>query len=125
MKTRTAPWNVPRHSHRSGISSIETLDDSNPAWHPPPIFVQRDAPRSFIYREITAESYQRIDQYPELADEFDLEKTPGPSVLSWMWRERFDDAVRELVKTGEMDYAPVLTAGECVEIVVSASTPPD
>jgi len=24
-----------------------------------------------------------------------------------------------------MDYAPVLTAGECVEVVVSASTPPD
>lgn len=42
--------------------------------------------RSFIYREITAESYQRIDQYPELADEFDLEKTPVPSVLSRTWR---------------------------------------
>ena len=26
---------------------------------------------------------------------------------------------------GEMDYAPVLTAGECVEIVVSALIPPD
>ena len=26
---------------------------------------------------------------------------------------------------GEMDYAPVLTAGECVEIVASALIPPD
>jgi hypothetical protein len=26
---------------------------------------------------------------------------------------------------GEMEYAPVLTAGECVEIVVSALIPPD
>jgi hypothetical protein len=26
---------------------------------------------------------------------------------------------------GEMDYAPVLTAGECVEIVASAPIPPD
>ncbi|WP_231190409.1 hypothetical protein [Haladaptatus sp. DYF46] len=26
---------------------------------------------------------------------------------------------------GEMDYAPVLTAGECVELVCSALVPPD
>lgn len=26
---------------------------------------------------------------------------------------------------GEMEYAPVLTAGECVEIVISALIPPD
>jgi len=26
---------------------------------------------------------------------------------------------------GEIDYAPILTAGECVELIVSALIPPD
>jgi hypothetical protein len=76
----------------------ETLEDPYPAWHPAPYDFEGML-RIFIYHEITAESYQYIAQYPELGNEFDLEKTPGPSVLSRTWRERFDDDEREFVET--------------------------
>ncbi|GGL71753.1 transposase [Halocalculus aciditolerans] len=76
----------------------KTLEDAYPAWHPAPYDFEGML-RIFIYHEITAESYQRIAEYPELADEFGLEKTPGPSVLSRTWRERFDDDAREFVET--------------------------
>ncbi len=38
---------------------------------------------------------------------------------------RLTDFLLKAGVDGEMDYAPVLTAGECVEIVVSALIPPD
>jgi hypothetical protein len=38
---------------------------------------------------------------------------------------RLTDFLLKAGVEGEMDYAPVLTAGECVEIVVSALVPPD
>jgi hypothetical protein len=38
---------------------------------------------------------------------------------------RLTDFLLKASVDGEMDYAPVLTAGECVEIVVSALIPPD
>ena len=38
---------------------------------------------------------------------------------------RFTDFLLKAGVDGEMDYAPVLTAGECVEIVASALLPPD
>jgi len=76
----------------------ETLEDPYPAWHPAPYDFEGML-RILIYHKITAESYQCIAEYPELADEFDLKKTPGPSVLSRTWRERFDDDAREFVET--------------------------
>jgi len=38
---------------------------------------------------------------------------------------RLTDFLLKTSVDGEMDYAPVLTAGECVEVVVSALIPPD
>jgi IS4 transposase len=38
---------------------------------------------------------------------------------------RLTDFLLRAAVDGEMEYAPVLTAGECVEIVVSALIPPD
>jgi len=38
---------------------------------------------------------------------------------------RLTDFLLKAGVDGEMDYAPVLTAGECVEIVASALIPPD
>ena len=38
---------------------------------------------------------------------------------------RLTDFLLKAGVDGEMEYAPVLTAGECVEIVVSALIPPD
>ncbi len=38
---------------------------------------------------------------------------------------RLTDFLLKADVNGEMDYAPVLTAGECVEIVISALIPPD
>jgi IS4 transposase len=38
---------------------------------------------------------------------------------------RLTDFLLKADVDGPMDYAPVLTAGECVEIVVSALIPPD
>jgi hypothetical protein len=38
---------------------------------------------------------------------------------------RLTDFLLKAGVDGEMDYAPMLTAGECVEIVVSALVPPD
>jgi IS4 transposase len=38
---------------------------------------------------------------------------------------RLTDFLLKAGVDGEMDYTPVLTAGECVEIVVSALIPPD
>nr|WP_238717440.1 hypothetical protein [Natronorubrum halophilum] len=38
---------------------------------------------------------------------------------------RLTDFLLKAAVNGEMDYAPVLTAGKCVEIVVSALIPPD
>nr|WP_281377746.1 hypothetical protein [Halosimplex pelagicum] len=38
---------------------------------------------------------------------------------------RLTDFLLKASVDGEMTYTPVLTAGECVEIVVSALIPPD
>jgi IS4 transposase len=38
---------------------------------------------------------------------------------------RLTDFLLKAAVDGEMEYAPVLTASECVEIVVSALMPPD
>ena len=38
---------------------------------------------------------------------------------------RLTDFLLKACVDGEMDYAPVLTAGECVEFVASALIPPD
>jgi hypothetical protein len=38
---------------------------------------------------------------------------------------RLTDSLLKAGVAGEMDYAPVLTVGECVEIVASALMPPD
>jgi len=38
---------------------------------------------------------------------------------------RLTDYLSKAGVDGEMDYAPVLTAGECVELVALASIPPD
>lgn len=38
---------------------------------------------------------------------------------------RLTDFLLKAGVDGEMDYAPVLTAGECVELVASALIPPD
>jgi hypothetical protein len=40
-------------------------------------------------------------------------------------RRRLTDFLLKAGVDGKMNYAPVLTAGECVEIVVSALIPPD
>jgi hypothetical protein len=77
---------------------METLEDAYPEWHPTP-YAFEGMLRIFIYREITAESYHHVAEYPEIADEFGLEGMPGPSVLSRTWRERFDGDVREFVET--------------------------
>jgi IS4 transposase len=38
---------------------------------------------------------------------------------------RFTDFLLKVGVDGEMDYAPALTVGECVELVASALIPPD
>jgi hypothetical protein len=55
--------------------------------------------RLFLYREITGESYRTLGQYPELAGVFGLKRIPGESVLSRVWRYRFDEGVREFITT--------------------------
>jgi hypothetical protein len=44
-------------------------------------------------------------------------------VLYNIWR--LTDFLLKADVDGPMDYAPVVTAGECVDIVVSALSPPD
>lgn len=44
-------------------------------------------------------------------------------LLHNIWR--LTDFLLKAAVDGEMDYAPVLSAGECVEIVASPLVPPD
>jgi hypothetical protein len=84
------------------ISTVEaqfdTLTDSYPDWHPAPYSFDGMI-RLFLYQEITGASYRQLETYPELATAVGLEKTPGESVLSRTWRNRFTDAVQEFITT--------------------------
>lgn len=81
-------------------STIRTkyLDDSYPEWHPAPDSFLGMV-RLLIYREITGESYRALARYQELAEPFELDHIPDESVLSRTWRNRFDDDVREFVRS--------------------------
>jgi len=78
---------------------FETLKDGYPDWHPGPHPFEGIL-KLFYYREITGQSYRTLAKYPELADAFGLTRIPDESVLSRAWRHRFDDGVREFIRTG-------------------------
>lgn len=84
---------------RSIDGPFETLDDGYPEWHPGPHPFEGSI-KLFYYREITGQSYRGLAEYPELADAFGLDRIPRESVLSRAWRHRFDDDVREFIRTG-------------------------
>jgi hypothetical protein len=72
------------------------LEDGYPEWHPAPDSFWGTL-RLFIYREVTGDSYRTLETYQELAEPFGLDHVPDESVLSRMWRNRFDGGVREYV----------------------------
>ncbi|WP_306060743.1 hypothetical protein [Natronococcus wangiae] len=76
----------------------EYIDDSYPEWHPAPDSFLGMV-RLLIYRKITGESYRALARYQELAEPFGLDHIPDESVLSRTWRNRFDDGVREFVRS--------------------------
>nr|WP_239642058.1 transposase [Natrinema versiforme] len=76
----------------------EYLNDSYPEWHPSPDSFLGMV-RLLIYREITGESYRALARYQELAELFGLDHIPDESVLSRTWRNRFNDGVREFVRS--------------------------
>jgi len=78
--------------------STDQLEDGYPEWHPAPDSFQGML-RLFIYREITGESYRALETYQELAEPFELEHIPDESVLSRTWHNRFDNGVREFVRS--------------------------
>lgn len=79
-------------------AQFDTLDDSYPGWHPAPYSFDGMI-RLFLYHEITGASYRQLETYPELATAVGLNKTPGESVLSRTWRNRFTDGVQEFITT--------------------------
>lgn len=76
----------------------DSFSDGYAAWHPAS-YPFMEMVRLFLYHEVTGESYQSLSEYPELAAELGLEKTPGASVLSRTWRNRFHDDTREFIET--------------------------
>jgi hypothetical protein len=87
-------------SLRAAVSEVtiymKHLEDGYPDWHPAPDSFGGML-RLFIYREITGDSYRRLETYQELAEPFGLNHVPDEAVLSRAWRNRFDDGVREYV----------------------------
>lgn len=81
-------------------STIRTEDfnDSYPEWHPAPDSFLGMV-RLLIYRKITGESYRALARYQELAEPFGLGHILDESVLSRTWRNRFDDGVREFIRS--------------------------
>jgi len=83
---------------RTVCIQTEAVSDGYPEWHPASYpFIPMV--RLFLYHEITAESYQSLSEYPELATTLGLEKPPDPSVLSRTWRNRFDEETQEFIET--------------------------
>ncbi len=76
----------------------EYLDDSYPEWHPAPDSFLGMV-RLLIYWKITGESYRALARYQGLAEPFGLDHIPDESVLSRTWRNRFDDGVREFIRS--------------------------
>lgn len=72
---------------------IETLEDGYPACHPAS-YSFHGRLKVFIYLEVSGDSYRSLTRHPELADVFGLNRVTDESVLSRMWRNRFDDDVR-------------------------------
>ena len=116
--------------------SIDSIEDGYPAWHPAPLSF-RAMILSFIFREITGDSYaaftRRFTRQPEVATLLGFSRNPDESAFSRAWRDRFDDAVHEYFQTAahfvvkevhDFDIpAPEVRPKE--EIVVSTLIPPD
>ena len=94
--------------------------------------VEPDEAESFCHRY--SRRWQIENEYKSIKNDF-LAKTYSKDyrvrlfyfvfavLLYNIWR--LTDFLLKAGVDGEMEYAPVLTAGECVEIVVSALIPPD
>lgn len=82
--------------------SVNEITDGYPAWHPAPFFF-RAMVLAFIFMEITGDSYaaftRRLTRQPEVATIFGFGRVPDDSAFSRAWRNRFDDAVQEYVRS--------------------------
>jgi hypothetical protein len=132
VAVETASVNVESGSHELRFLYVPSTSGEGTAVFATNLAVGPDEAETFCRRY--SRRWQIENEYKSIKHDF-LAKTSSKDyrvrlfyfvfavLLYNIWR--LTDFLLKAGVDGEMDYAPVLTAGECVEIVVSALIPPD